>query len=315
MKESLLISQQISQLIHDRVKEIERQCPELFTAFGIKSFTAVETGVHPRVLADWNKRELLLAPRKENKHHRLSLTEFTWILMLERMRAFGLSYDIIKVFKEDFLVAEELDIQMVLNSPELLKMISTALGESASNALRVFVDNPQAKEFLKTFMPVTSILDGILALSFLIAEPVALHIDENGKGLTFFPSLFRFQGIDRVQLDRALFSTHFSINLTDLVAQALGKAPMDKVCGELKLLSPNEAAVIESLRTEKVKSVTVRLNDGGEVDFLELTTVEHADRGTRLLELMLRDGYHEITVKTERGKVVHCENTRKIKFK
>jgi hypothetical protein len=33
------------------------------------------------------------------------------------------------------------------------------------------------------------------------------------------------------------------------------------------------------------------------------------------LELMLREGYHDITVKTEKGKVVYCENTRKIKLK
>lgn len=315
MEESLALAQGISQLVHARVKAIEQQCPELFAAFVTKGFTAVETGVHPRVLADWNKRELLLAPRKENKHHRLSLTEFVWILMLQRMRAFGLTYDIIAAFKKDFLATEELDIEAVLKSPELVGYISTALGESASSLLRVFLEEPQAKEFLKEFMPSTSTLHGILTLTFFIEEPVVLHIDEKGQGLVYFPSLFNMEGMDRARMNQAFFSTHFSINLTDMVALALGKAPMEKVSGELKLLTAEEAAVIAALRTKKVKSVTVRLSDGGEVDFLEMTTLEHADRGTRLLELILREGYQDITLKTVRGQVVHCENTRKIKFK
>jgi hypothetical protein len=96
---------------------------------------------------------------------------------------------------------------------------------------------------------------------------------------------------------------------------AIKEAPMEKVSEKLRLLSPEEAAVIEALRTQRLKSVTIRLNDGGEVDFLELTTVEHADRGTKLLELMVHEGYHEIRVKTEKGKVVYCENIRKIKLK
>ncbi len=314
MKEQLLLAQQIGQMLKDRVKEVENEHPDIFSAFCVKDFTAVETGIHPRILADWNKRGLLLAPRRENKHHRLSMTEFVWILTLDRMRAFGLSYEMIETVKSEFARAEDFNIETLLNSPEIMEVASTMLGESAPTALRVFLEEPEAMTFLKNFMPTITALHGLVVLAFLSGEPFALHVDEKGQGLVLFPSLFGMEGIDRAELDRALFSTHFSISLSDMVAQALGKAPMEKVSGELKLLSAEEAAVIAALRTEKVKSVTVRMRDGGELDFLEMTTVEHADRGTRLLELMLRDGYHDINVKTARGKVVHCENTRKYRF-
>ncbi len=315
MEEQLVLARQIGQLLKDRVKEVERDHPDIFTAFCTKDFTAVETGIHPRILADWNKRGLLLAPRRENKHHRLSMAEFVWILMLDRMRAFGLSYEIIRFLRADIARTEDFNIETLLNSPEIMDVASTMLGESASTALRVFLEEPEAMAFLKNLMPTFSPLHGFVILAFLCGEPFALHVDEKGQGLVLFPSLFSMEGIDRAELDRALFSTHFSISLSSMVAQALGKAPIEKVSGELKLLSAEEAAVIAALRTEKVKSVTVRMRDGGELDFLEMTTVEHADKGTRLLELMLRDGYHDINVKTARGKVVHCENTRKYRFK
>jgi hypothetical protein len=100
-----------------------------------------------------------------------------------------------------------------------------------------------------------------------------------------------------------------------MVAKAMGIAPLEKLSGELSLLSEDEAKVLAALRGENLKSVTVRFDKKGHLDFLELVTDQKVDKGTRLLELILTNGYQDITVKTQKGQIIFCENKKKIKLK
>ena len=64
------------------LQNITQQYPELIAAMTEKPFTVAETEVHPKIVADWNAKGLLLSARQERKHHRLSTSEFLWILKL-----------------------------------------------------------------------------------------------------------------------------------------------------------------------------------------------------------------------------------------
>ena len=47
----------------------------------------------------------------------------------------------------------------------------------------------------------------------------------------------------------------------------------------------------------------------------QLTKKEKVDERARLMELLLTKGYQQLVVNTQEGKVVHFENTRKLKLK
>ena len=51
------------------------------------------------------------------------------------------------------------------------------------------------------------------------------------------------------------------------------------------------------------------------MEILEITKSEKVDKGVRLMEMMLKNGYQDIVVKTANGKIVQYENTRKLKLK
>lgn len=305
----------MSAVMRGRMEAIQKHHPELMTVLLQKSFRAVETNIHPKVLADWNRMGLLLAPRKKNKHHRLSMTEFIWILMLDRMREFNLSYELIHAFREEFVSTEEVKLGQMFNSPEGFNAIMAIVGEERRAEVTAFLSDQAALSFLDNMMPTVSALQGIIAMAFLIESPLSILIDSKGKGIVFFQELFDIDEINNDDLALLLHSTHFSISISELTAKALGTAPLEKISGELKLLSSKEAQVLSALRTEGLKSVTVRFSNKGDLEFLELKSDLKVDKGIRLLELMLTSGYQDITVKTANGTVVYCENTRKVKLK
>jgi len=315
MEWDLKIAEEMSVVWRGRLEAIEKHHPELMTALMSKSFRAVETNIHPKILADWNRMGLLLAPRKKNKHHRLSMTEFVWILMLDRMREFNLSYELIQAFRQEFVSTEEVKLGQLFNSPEGLKAMMAILGEEHRAGVTAFLSDPAALSMLDEMLPTVSALQGIIAMAIVIESPLSILIDSNGKGLVFFQELFSIEEINKDDLQRMLHSTHFSISVSELVAKALGTAPLEKVSGELKLISSQEAMVIDALRKGGLKSVTVRFDDRGELEFLEMTSEQKIDKSIRLLELIFTNGYHDITVKTQQGEVVYCENIRKVKLK
>lgn len=309
------MAMEMAGLIKGLMPTISEQLPDFFRAMLVKGFTAGETGIHPKTVADWNKMGLLVSPRVKNKHHRLTMTEFVWLLTLDRMKAYNLNYDIISRFHSEFVVAQEFDLFAVMRSPEGMEMIAKVMGDENKGVLEAMLAD---KEYQRTFAqhaPPISAFHAMVMMAMLVEGPMCILMDHEGNAKFYCPDLVKDNPVLRDPMADMLIGTHFSIDLSEIVAQALGRAPMEKVSAKVQLLSTDEAEVIKALRTERIKSVTVRLNDGGEIDFLELTTVEHADRGTKLLELMFREGYHDITVKTEKGKVVYCENTRKIKLK
>jgi len=69
------------------------------------------------------------------------------------------------------------------------------------------------------------------------------------------------------------------------------------------------------MRENDLDSVVVRYDKENQMDLMEITKIEKPDREIRLLELLLKDGYQDITLKTQQGKLVHCKNTRKVKLK
>ena len=72
-----------------------------------------------------------------------------------------------------------------------------------------------------------------------------------------------------------------------------------------------EAKVLEGLREQNLSLVRIRFDNDGEMDLLELTKKEKVDERARLMELLLTNGYQQLVVNTQEGKVVHFEKYTK----
>ena len=78
-------------------------------------------------------------------------------------------------------------------------------------------------------------------------------------------------------------------------------------------ISPQEEEILKVLRLEKVNSVRITKNIRTKaVDMLEYTELKEVP--LKIQELILKDGYHKIEIKTKKGQVVICERTTKMKL-
>ena len=65
--------------LFDRIRESSVDMAEITAKLNEKPYRVVDTGIHAKILADWNRKGLLMVKPEANKMHRFSLTEFVWV--------------------------------------------------------------------------------------------------------------------------------------------------------------------------------------------------------------------------------------------
>jgi hypothetical protein len=79
----------------------------------------------------------------------------------------------------------------------------------------------------------------------------------------------------------------------------------------LSLLTDEETLVLNTIRQDDLKSVIIQFDKHQKMSLLEEVKERKIDKGIRLAELILSKGYQDITIKTQDGEIVYCENKRK----
>lgn len=80
------------------------------------------------------------------------------------------------------------------------------------------------------------------------------------------------------------------------------------------IFTQDEMEVLSILRTENVESVEILMDPKSKnIEFINYTDTIKIDAFQRLNELIMRNGYQEITITTQKGRIARCENKIKIK--
>lgn len=296
---------------------IVSEMPQLMNTFMQKTFVNSETGIHPRVLTEWGKKGLLISPYEKSRHNRLTVTEFVWIQLVDQMREFNFSYDFILNVKKE-LVQPVGDVFLkAFFSEEFQKSLLENLDPASRLLFKSFFQN---KEGFKTMFKAINIdlevitsFDLFLIVCLVYQTPVTINLNKDGVGAIFSPLYLDY--IDQNKYIKQMQQTHITLSISEVLAKTLSIAPIEKVGDQLKLISEEEAEVLNTLDQPNLRSVVIRFDDKNDMNLLEVTTEENVDRRTRLLEVIMTNGYQDIEVTTVKGKIVKCRNTKKIKLK
>lgn len=313
------IHQQTLDYLTTHLDDLLGNYPNIMTHFAEKAFKVIDTDIHPKVLADWNRKGLLLEKPAKNKMHRFSLTEFAWVKMIDKMRKFNLPLEIILAARTELAQPIHDGSNDIWDIPELNDVMKMMLGEEEADKMTEFMKDPKMREAVNKSVPNRILnstqLDSLLLFCLLSRSPLSFLINLEGKGLLLSPILLATGQYDEADLQLLMNSSYVSISLTEILAETLVLTPLESIEGKLDLLSSKELTVLEALRSKGVSSVHVRFDNNEEMDLLEVTSEQSVAAQTRLLELMLTDGYQDITLKSQNGVIVHCTNTRKTKLK
>lgn len=302
----------------DRVAGSSVDLLELKARLEDKPYRAVDTGIHPKVMADWNRHDLLLVKPERNKMHRFSITEFVWVKLIEKMRQHGFPLKVIKAFKDDMDSSIIEQVSSELTNSFLFENLKGMSGVD-NEKLKTFLGTMDVNEVVKQYLPHMglngNILELLLMFCLFLKTPLSFFIDHEGKGIIFNPLMLK-EGLYPKEDIAELFSRSFvSISLTEVLSEVLLLSDVEILHGQLMVLSDAEANVLQALREDELLSVVVQFDKDNRMNLMEVKKLQKTEREARLMDLMLRDGYQDITVKTQHGKVVYCENTRKVKLK
>jgi DNA-binding transcriptional MerR regulator len=284
---------------------------EAFEAVMERFIKSSKVGVTPRVLSYYKTHDLLFKNIIFEKHDHIlfSFTDFVWFQMIKKMRTYDIGLSIIKEIKEfletPFPFAEF--IQEAKNSEKFINKLPENIREEA---LEVFHGDIDWDEIHQQYN--LNYLSLLLAETIVKRKHVAIMINSEGD---LFP--FSFEDFNELNKDEPfqnfLQSTFLSISLSQIIKEFIPAFDVN-ISYKLSILSKREAQVIGILHENEIESLTVYLDDNKSIKLIEVQEkYNKIDKEARLLDLVLKDGYQTIELKTQNGKIVHCKNLRKIK--
>jgi DNA-binding transcriptional MerR regulator len=272
-----------------------------------QQFTISDADVTHRWITYWDQEDVLLTKQVEGKWRKFSLTEFVWLKTIAKMRMFNISMPSIRAVRDSLQV----DAWPHLLTPEFLHSFKTTIEQLAKRSLSKRELDDLLKK-TKAELPFSCL--SILIFSVL-AEKFDLRIILTHDGVVTFSRNDDQNDLESLvpDLKETLAKTHLSISLQEIVLESLNS---EKITAHLVMgnfISPQEEEILKVLRLEKVNSVRITKNIRTKaVDMLEYTELKEVP--LKIQELILKDGYHKIEIKTKKGQVVICERTTKMKL-
>ena len=293
---------------------------ELLLNLGEKKYTRKHLNVSYRWLNYWDNNGLLLTDNSDfGKWRKFSYEEFIWLELLRELREFGISAKQIIPIREQLaqrvtlLEMTIMDLQLGL-SEEIKAQISPDQLETLKRVESHPEEFPELEE-------VSISVFGMFVTSAIIEKKITgVVLFKNGDFLPY-SDLYLSKENDHPEWQNVKtlwfknrYKSHLFISLTDIIIASIKNEKINPPSNPLAVLSKDENEVVNLIRKGSLKSLNVRFN-GSKISLIEATENKSIDLETRFLDVIMKEGYQTISFKTEKGKIVSFENTRKIRPK
>lgn len=289
------------------------QFPELHKSIHIKRFTIKDVGITHRWITHWDDEDLLFYPTEKGKWRKFNLVEFVWLKIIVELRKFDVPLNVIKALKEN-LKYDNLDFKSLINDPTVQELLLAMGGDENQDFIKDYIASGELSSDIDKNAPLALNAIEILVLQNIVLKShISLLINLRGEvvplRLGYVNELSRMDGFERFMYD-----SYISIPISKIISDFISGNNTDLISDKLQLLTFEETRVLELLRQDEITEMKIKLSKLNEIDFIELTREEKVNKANRFSDIIMNNGYQEITAKTQGGEIVHCKNTYKIKF-
>lgn len=293
----------------DFIKASEEEPLELIRS---AKYRGKKLNIPARNLNHWDKMDLLLNKNKTGAWYVFSLTEAFWLKIVQKLRAYNLPIEIIKHLKNHLtnyvVINDELKIDdnvaeaiLVQNKSFSKKDIYNLI---KSNDFQKILKNlrPNHLECLLLDIIVTRsnyriLLNEKLEINFYNQEKIIEDLEE------------------RKIINDILDNTHINISLFEIIKDLVDDIGEDECSEYQNILTKDEAMVLKLLKQEDISKIEINFNDKTKkAETIKVTKNNSISNLSRVQDLILRNGYQDISIKTQKGKIVQCTNTTKYKL-
>jgi DNA-binding transcriptional MerR regulator len=275
-----------------------------------KEFTIGDANIKNWVVKNWQKEGLLLGNYEADKWRKFTFTEIIWLRVIAKLRTLKVPLENIRELKEKiFLLA---DFDLPVHQQQIITVISKLTeGKLTKKKIREILESEDVKKELKKHRK--PLLYYFILDAVLLKNHFSLILNADGDSMPFKESFSEY--INTIPKARKLLLGSFvSISLTEIISEFISEHEINVSENRLKLLSKDEAILLKHLREESVKSIKIRFDDNGKMKMLELEKEEPVKNAKNVLDFILNNGYHDVSISTVKGNIVKCINTHKIKL-
>lgn len=240
-----------------------------------------------------------------------SLSEVLWLRLLVAAEKRTLELNELSILVER--VAVDTD---TLNTLIQHVDLQAVFGVPLPNNVKQLLNTPdKLNDFIEKHAKSACLLDALLHFMITQRVSISLIIDQHANILPYTPMLFSEPTIDSRELACVLGSSHVSINLLELIDDLLTIDTQNEL--KLACLDTREQQLFGVLKDDQhaLSQVAIRFGKDNTPTRMDVTRKMPVDTRARLNEIIAKNAYEDISVKTENGHVVHVENTQKIKLK
>ena len=283
--------------------------------------------ISSRVLNNWKNKQLLPEESEDEfsgnykeiseeevnirKKNKFSFVGLVYLLMLQDLRGFGLSIEKLKKVKGVlFKTIDSFDILKQVKLDDIVKAHKrVGMDERFTQFL---VDNYDNLDELNKLLPksvrYSSILRELMFASLLTKVDIRLLVTMDGVVSADVLS-------ENGQLVNNNFHevAHIVLPLRKYFFHFLSDEKYNSLRTKLKLLTHNEVLILDSIRSGMYKEILIRMTNG-ELSLMELKADKLITVQERLNELFHKGEYAEITLKSEKGKIICANKVNKVRL-
>lgn len=282
--------------------------PETIEVISAPRFLTTDLGLKPRWVSYWRSQEIFLNSIPDGQWYKFSLIEAVWVKLILKLRMFNFPIAQIKKIKETLTI--NLNANLSAEAKDIMEnTIKTMSAKADQKRVADLLASEEFNEILKKFrLPMFDALIGDLVG---LRNQHRLFIDAEGNVLPYkisYGSLYS----EWPEFREFLSGSYLSVSLNELVSELFGEIGIDLSYTGKHLLSEDEFKVIEAMREKGV--IRIEITFMSKKPTLKITKKEFVEKGMRIERLLFSEAYQDIKLITQKGRVIHCENTRKIKL-
>jgi|ERR1035437_1047259 DNA-binding transcriptional MerR regulator len=275
-----------------------------------KRFTVKDIGVDYRWIDHWNAKGLLIGNYEPKKWRKFNLIEFVWLKIIIKMREFNLGLDTVKSVKDILDLDITGDEIMGISENSIMEIIPQIAPSNLESATRKLLGEKEIQKKIKQF--------SMKMIEIYIMDILSLYnyysilINPNGEILPVKYSYLEVYS-DLIEFKKLIKKSYVSISITEILKDFILEKDINlNNKNRIALLTEEESLVLTAIRQDGLKSVIVKFDDDNKLNLLEEVKEERFDKASRLFEMIMTKGYQDITIKTQNGQIVYCENKKKI---
>jgi DNA-binding transcriptional MerR regulator len=282
-----------------------------------RSFSRKDLGISYRELNHWSTEGLLYEDNEKGRWRKFNVLEIIWIELIKELRLYNIAIPVIIIIKKaidrtsvesmakQIPVAEfESIIKEMFSEEEYLIIINSDIHKQLlENQIFPLIDNAPKNVF-----------EIIVLEAFFLKFQYRFICNYDGES-TFSNELYDFEMFDQPEYKLRFDRSNISISINQLIAKIFQNYTNTELKVKWKLINDDENKVLELIRSDKkLKSITIRFNKESKIDLLEYKHELKVSLEHYVKNLVLKGGFEEIKIVTQKGDIAFCEKTVKEKF-